>query len=319
MLERVNKMQIKTIAIIGMGALGVMYADHFSKKLPEKSVRVIADQTRIERYQKEGIYSNGEPCYFHFVTPEETMTPADLVIFTVKYHALPEAIKAVKNQVGKQTILMSALNGISSEKDIGEVFGMDKVLYCVAQGMDAVKEKNQLIYANKGRLCFGEKKMEKPTEKVTAVANFFDRVKLPYEVDYDMKKRQWGKLMLNVGLNQTVAVFETDYGGVQENGKARDTMIAAMREVIELSIHEGVELNEEDLSYWLNDLAKLHPRGKPSMRQDAEAKRYSEVELFSGTINRLGKHYGVKTPVNEYLYQAIISMEEKYEKLPQEN
>jgi len=33
---------------------------------------------------------------------------------------------------------------------------MDKILYCVAQGMDAVKEGNKSTYDNMGMLCFGE-------------------------------------------------------------------------------------------------------------------------------------------------------------------
>ena len=55
-------------------------------------------------------------------------------------------------------------------------------------------------------------------------------------------KRQWGKFMLNVGVNQTVAVYQTNYGGIQREGEARDTMIAAMREVIALSEKEGIDL-----------------------------------------------------------------------------
>ncbi|WP_439647377.1 ketopantoate reductase C-terminal domain-containing protein [Aquibacillus saliphilus] len=31
----------------------------------------------------------------------------------------------------------------------------------------------------------------------------------------------------------------------------------------------------------------MNPEGKPSMRQDMEAKRHSEVELFGGTVLEL--------------------------------
>ena len=33
-------------------------------------------------------------------------------------------------------------------------------------------------------------------------------------------------------------------------------------------------------------------RRKPSMAQDVEAKRFSEVELFAGTVLSLGKNMG---------------------------
>ena len=127
-----------------------------------------------------------------------------------------------------------------------------------------------------------------------------------------MGKTMWGKLMLNVGVNQTVAVFGPNYGAIQAEGTQRDTMIAAMREVIELSRFENVSLTEDDLQNWLDILLTLNPKGKPSMRQDVEAKRPSEVALFSGTILALGEKHGVETPVNRILYERILQMEANY-------
>ena len=42
-------MKIQTVDIVGLGALGVMYADFFTKKLGKERVRVLADKGRIER------------------------------------------------------------------------------------------------------------------------------------------------------------------------------------------------------------------------------------------------------------------------------
>jgi 2-dehydropantoate 2-reductase len=82
-------------------------------------------------------------------------------------------------------------------------------------------------------------------------------------------------------------------------------MIAAMREAILLSEQAGYPLTEEDLSYWLKVLSVLRPEGKPSMQQDVEAGKTTEVELFSGTVLALGRKYGIDTPVNETLYQKL--------------
>lgn len=48
------------------------------------------------------------------------------------------------------------------------------------------------------------------------------------------------------------------------------------------------------------------------MRQDAEAKRYNEVDLFSGTVIKLGEQFGVKTLVNRYFLDRIQDMEASY-------
>jgi 2-dehydropantoate 2-reductase len=311
-MDKEKDYEIKTVAVIGLGALGILFGNHLSKRMPYKNLRIIADHKRISRYQHDKLYCNGEPCDFNYLTPEEPCEPADLILFTVKYQGLKQAIQDVRNQVGEKTIILSALNGITSEEMIGETYGMEKLLYCVAQGMDAVKEANRLTYEHMGMLVFGDKEKNKKSAKVQAVKNFFQKMEVPHTIDLDMEKRLWGKFMLNVGVNQTVAVIEGNYGDIQKEGPARQRMITAMREVITLSESAGTNLTEEDLTYWLGVLDTLSPSGKPSMRQDLEARRYSEVELFAGTVINLGKKYGVETPVNQELYDTITRIESSY-------
>ncbi len=304
--------EIKTVAIIGLGALGTLFGNLLSKRMGKGDLRFIADKNRIERYTNEKVYSNGEECDFHYVVPEENGSAADLVLIAVKSLQLEAAIKAISHQVGPDTLILSLLNGITSEESIAKAYGMEKVIHCVAQGMDAVKEGNRLTYQNMGKLCIGPQSGGPLPEKVQRVTAFFDQMGLPFEVDDHMKKRMWGKFMLNVGVNQTVAVFGPDYEALQQESGQRMTMIAAMREVIALSKLEGFNLSEEDLAYWLKVLATLNPKGKPSMRQDVEAKRLSEVELFAGTVLKLAKIHNLPVPVNQMLYENIRKIEAAY-------
>ncbi|WP_461390206.1 hypothetical protein [Desulfosporosinus fructosivorans] len=39
-------MTIRTVSIIGLGALGIIFAKHFSDNLPKGDVRVIVNQSR---------------------------------------------------------------------------------------------------------------------------------------------------------------------------------------------------------------------------------------------------------------------------------
>jgi len=304
--------EIKKVSIIGLGALGVLFGSQMRKILPAQDLRVIADEDRIRRYLRDGVYCNGERCDFHYVRPEDPCEPADLLVFAVKSSGLNDAVSEAKNHVGPDTLILSVMNGISSEAIIGSVYGYEKVLYCVAQGMDAVKVGNRLTYHNRGMLCFGEQESGVISERMKAIAAFFDRAGIPYVMRTDMKKYMWGKFMLNVGVNQTAAVYGCNYSGVQQEGVFRDVMILAMREVIALSWKEGVDLTEEDLDYWLSVIKPLHPDGKPSMQQDTEAKRKSEVDLFAGTVLALGEKHGIPTPVNRMLYDKIIAIEKNF-------
>ena len=307
--------KIENIAIIGMGALGVMFGNLFAKKLGNQAVTFIADDSRIERYRAEGVYCNGKKCEFTFANGKNPKKPADLLIFAVKGTALDQAIEQARQLVGEDTVILSLLNGIVSEELIGAALGNQHVLYCVAQGMDAVKFGNELTYAHFGQICIGILSTEpekQPLLQRTLV--LFDDVGMPYTVDTDIKRRLWGKWMLNVGVNQVVMVERGTYGTIQQPGKARDMMIGAMREVIMLAKREGVDLTEEDLNGYVRLMDTLSPTGMPSMRQDGIEKRSSEVAFFSGTVIEKAKKYGVAVPVNESLYAAIKGIEMQYSK-----
>ena len=301
--------EIKTVAIVGLGALGTLFGNILSKGVAPGGLRIVADKGRIAKYEQEKLYSNGEACTFTYVDREAQTGPADLVLIAVKSLQLEDAIATIRHQVGEDTVILSLLNGITSEGVIAQAYGMEKVVPCVAYGMDAVKVQNRLTYQNAGKLCIGPLSGGPVPEKVRRVERFFRAAGVPHEVDVHMNKRMWGKFMLNVGVNQTVAVFGPDYAAIQQQGAQRETMIAAMREVIALSALEGAGLEEQDLHAWLAVLAGLNPQGQPSMRQDVEARRPSEVELFSGTVLRLAKKYGLPVPVNTMLYQRISAME----------
>ena len=143
-------MEIQSIDIVGLGALGVMYADFFTKKLGKEHVRVLADSSRVERYRRDQVTFNGEVCDLGYCDAAQESRTSQLILFTVKYGALAEAMEEVAHLVDEHTILLSALNGIRSEEDLGRRFGADKVVHCIAQKMDALKEGNTATCANRG-------------------------------------------------------------------------------------------------------------------------------------------------------------------------
>ena len=304
-------MNIERIAIVGMGALGVLYGDFLTQRLGRERVGFVVNAERRERYGRMEISANGHRCDFRLIDANETGDPADLVIFAVKATALQQAMEDAAGQIGPDTVLLSVLNGITSERLLEQRFGGKNVVYCVAQGMDAVKLGGALTYTVMGQLCIGVPSEEK-LPALDAVCALFDRIGMPYSREADILHRLWGKFMLNVGVNQVVMVFEGNYGTIQAPGKPREMMIAAMREVLELSKYEGVKLTEDDLNFYVELMNTMSPQGMPSMRQDGLAHRRSEVELFSGTVCRLAKKHGLSVPVNEWLYARVKEMEAAY-------
>ena len=178
--------------------------------------------------------------------------------------------------------------------------------------MDAMKFGSELRFTQMGELHIGVEAGQKQ-ENVDAVAEFFDDIHMPYVVEEDILFRMWAKFMLNVGINQTCMAYETTYSGALTEGtEANDTLIAAMREVITLSNAENIGLSEKDLWLYIDILKTLDPEGVPSMRQDGIARRYSEVEMFAGTVIKMAEKHGIDTPANRLLYQKVKAIEATY-------
>ena len=302
---------INKVYISGLGAIGSAYASRIYDADPGL-VTVIADQDRIRRYSQNGIIVNSKPYPFRFVTPEAAEGPADLILIAVKQHHLQQCIRDICRFVGPETIILSLLNGITSEEIIGREYGMDKLLYSFVVGTDAVREGTATRFSNMGRIVFGERTNLNHSPKVTGVKQFFDRVGVPCQIPGNMLRELWWKFMMNVGINQTSAVLRAPYGVFQKVGEARELMEMACRQVIRLSEKTGINLMEEDINSYLKIINTLSPLGKTSMLQDVEASRKTEVEIFSGTVIELGRKYGVETPVNEVLWRMIRTLEQTY-------
>jgi 2-dehydropantoate 2-reductase len=299
---------IETISMIGAGALGSAYASIFYD-MDKNCVSFVAAGGRLERLRQEGVIVNGKKYFIPVLLSEDLSPPADLMIVAVKHHHLDEAIREMKNRVGKETIIISVMNGIESEERIGAVYGMEKVLYAVSVGIDAVREGNQVTYTKQGKIFFGEAKNPTLTEKVKRVQALFDRAGIIYETHPDMIRMLWWKFMVNVGINQASAVLRAPYSVFQTSQEAQDLMESAMQEVIMIAKKADVNLSEEDTKGFYQFLSVLSPQGKTSMLQDVEAGRKTEVEMFAGKIIELGKHYGVPTPANQMFFDSIKKIE----------
>lgn len=300
--------EIKNVTIVGMGALGLLYGSMMASGGAQ--VHYVVDAERSIRYQNMEVTCNGEPFQFQLVKDTEA-EPADLVLTAVKGTGLPSALNTMASCVGPETVIISVLNGISSEGILGERFGKEKMIHTVAQGMDAMKFGSKLQYTQTGNLYIGLAPGER-AENLDAVKTFFDRTGVGYVEEADILRRMWSKFMLNVGVNQTCMVYGTTYGGVLADGEPNRTMISAMREVIALAGAEGILLNEQDLNQYIDIIGTLSPEGTPSMGQDRINRKPSEVELFAGTVIRLAEKHGLYVPVNRFLYESVQEIEKEY-------
>lgn len=306
-------MEISKVSIVGMGSLGLIFGSFLQDKLGSDNVEFIVDNKRSEMLDYGHRIVNGKSYNFKVVSGEKVVNKSQLILFAIKSTNLESAIETVRASVGESTTIISLMNGISSEKTIGEAFGMEKILFATAEGMDPIRSEHSLSYTNMGYVCIGtDREDESKRNRLNELIRLFERTGLPYKLEKDVMHRLWSKFMLNVGVNQVVMMHEGTFATIQKEGYERAMMIEAMREVIELAGKEGIIISEKDIEFYVGLVDSLNPNGMPSMRHDGLHRIKSEVEMFAGTVIEYGRKHNIPTPINQKIYDSIKLIESKY-------
>lgn len=301
--------KIETVAIIGLGAIGCTIVPYLSKVLDLENLRIIAGGSRKERLEQKGIMINDTIYKLNVISPDTACKPADLVIVAVKYNQLEQAIKDIKNQVGPDTLILSLMNGITSEDEIGGAYGMDKVLYSYTAMNASYKDGVAAFSAGNNKIKFGEPNNKTYSERVLAIKELFDACGIPYEIPENMIRDLWLKYLLNVSGNPVAGILRAKHVLFQKLDSANNARECIAKEVIALSKAMGTGLTDEDLIHMRTIYYNYSPEGRGSMVQDILAGRQTENEMFCGTVIRLGKKYNIPTPANELLYYLVQTID----------
>lgn len=301
---------IKKVTLVGLGAMGAFFAPRLYGMLGE-NFRILAGGARKDRLDKEGVTINGTNYKFPIVTPDKKGDEADLIMIAVKDTGLDSAIEDIKNQIGEKTIILSVLNGVESEEKVARVYGWRHMLYSYMRVSIAMKDGIAKYDPNVGKIHFGEKSNESYSEKVLSVKELFDQSNIPYEIDLDMIYGIWFKFMANIGENMTCAALGVPFGAFQSSSHANYLREAAMKEVKNIANSKGIMLGQKEFDIQNKVMQNMPYFNKPSTLQDLEGKRKTEIDMFSGTVIRLGKEIGMPTPINEMLFHMIKVLEEK--------
>lgn len=299
--------EIKKVILCGLGAIGTIYADKL-EKFDAENFKVLVDEARIERYKTNPIKFNGRQLNFDYILPSQEGFKADLIILATKFAGLKDAIKNIKNFVKEDTVILSLLNGVTSEDIIADVYGKDKMLYSYFIGHSSVRCGNSVTHDDVNTIVFGAE--NNLSENVVAVKNFFDKVGINYKIPDDIKRSMWLKFMLNVSANQPTAILRMTFGDMFENTHFMKFAENIMREVQSVAKAEGILNTETMVDEASKHLKTMTPDGKTSMLQDVEAGRKTEVDMFAGTVIELGKKHGISTPYNKILREMIGIIEE---------
>ena len=301
---------IKNVLICGIGAVGSIYAQKIQKFSP-KDLKILVDEERFTRYSKNPMVFNGKDLVLDYVLPENKDFKADLIIIATKYDGLSDAVKNIKNFVKSDTIILSLLNGVTSESIIAKEYGQDKWLLSYFIGHSAMREGRFITHDGAGKIVFGSKNVDKSRE--LRVKEFFDRVGIDYEIPDDMEHALWLKFMMNVSTNQPSAILRMTFGEMNANEKFLEFSKKLMREVQAVAKAEGVKNTDIMIDEALEAVSEMIPEGKTSMLQDVLAGRKTEVEMFAGAMIEFGKKHNIPVPYNRFMYELFGIIHKNFE------
>lgn len=302
--------EITQVLICGIGAIGSIYADKISC-YDNANLKILVDKDRLEKYQKNPKIFNGHELKLNYVLPDNTNFKADLIMLATKYDGLFDAVKNIKNFVKEDTIILSLLNGITSENILAEKYGRKHIIHSYFVGHSAMRDGNNITFDGKGDIIFGVQNPEiTDINDERILENFFDKAKISYKIPDDIKRSMWLKFLLNVSSNQTSAIFGKTFGEMQNSAKFRKFLENIMLEVVAIAQKEGVKNTNSLLEDAFKVFDTMCAEGKTSMLQDIEAGRKTEVEIFAGTVIELGEKYNIPTPYNKVLKEMIEILEE---------
>jgi 2-dehydropantoate 2-reductase len=289
---------------------------------PDIELAVIADGARAERIRRDGVTVNGVLHHLPVVSPDTPAAqgtpdaPADVVLFAVKGAALPQAIEAAQAWIGPDTIVLSLLNGISSESDIRQATGSAHVLLSLAIGIDAVRVGSQVTYTSLGRIEFGD---DAPAGTAPSPTwRGCTPVRACRRAARGARRHAPGDVVQVPGQLRDQPGLRRARGALPRVPAARFPGAPgdARRPARGHRGGAGAAACRSTSTIWTPGSRcsdGLGPDSRTSMAQDVAAHRPTEVALFAGTLVPMGAELGVPTPVGRTLLDLIRAKEALWE------
>lgn len=301
-------MKIQSVAVLGAGAVGSYVIWGLSHK---KDIRlgVIAEGERADRLKKGGCQINDEVYRPEVWSPQEA-EDVDLLIVSLKYGSLPEALESIKTIVGEHTTVMSLMNGVDSEELIAEQVGDDRVLRSLIK-VASHKEENGYYFNPETTLgiIFGELAAPFDSERVQAIESLFADTGIHFRSTEFIREEIWGKFRLNVCNNLPQAILGAGVGCYSDSTHMKAISDGLRRELEQIALAKGIDMSK--MAGTSGRGSAVPASARYSTLQDLDAGRHTEIDMFSGTLMRMGEELGIPTPYNEYTYHMIKALEEK--------
>lgn len=310
---------LKKITIVGMGAVGGVFAAHLGK-LAQSGVELsaIARGETLKHLQAHGLTWVDAQDEAHAVPLTATDNPADLgaqdlVIVSVKGPSLASLAPTIHALLAPHTLVLVAMNGVpwwffdglqgecaglklravDPEGLIAKHIPTSHVLGCVVHLSAQSPAPGRIEKIKGNHLILGE-----PGGGVSTRVN--DVARLLKDGDFDIKVSPqiqhdiWFKLWGNMTMNPVSALTRAPCDLILDDPLVKGFCTAVMREAQAIGHHIGcvIDQDPEDRHAVTRSLGSF----KTSMLQDVEAGKSIELDALVSVVQEIGEHLQVPTP-----------------------
>ena len=312
-MSRIGSGVIERVCVIGGGVIGSLFAGHLAQVV---DVSVLTRrQAHADALNAHGlrvsVRSDVHATIIAANDPNE-IPPFDLGIIATKAPGLEEAAATLEGHFPEAT-LMTTLNGLGAE-EIVRRHGDWPIISAVTFMSGTRHDDTHVEYILDTETWLGPYE-DTPFERVEEAAALIAAAGLKVEALPDLRPAQWSKLIFNATVNSVAAL----------TGLPHDPHFAAESELTDLGhlVHDlvdegkevaaaaGIELHDDpwEMNVHATQRGSAH---YPSMLEDVEAHRPTEIDLITGALVREAKRHGVDVPLHTALYRLVKAKEDSW-------
>jgi 2-dehydropantoate 2-reductase len=302
-----------TTCIVGAGSIGSLFAAHLA------TVTDVLVLTRRDEHARalneQGLQVSGRHDFVARVTAASDareLPPFELAIVATKATGVEDAAEALAGGSAHATV-MTVQNGLGAE-EIVRTHG-DWPLVSGVTFMSGTKHSDTHVEYILDTPTWIGPYGETPFARVQEIAKLLVDAGLKAEALPDLRPAQWSKLIFNATVNGVAALtglpHNEHFAAESELGDLGHLVHELVDEGKRVAAAAGVELHDDP--WEMNVLAtKRGSAHYPSMLEDVDAKRPTEVELINGALVREAQRHGVDAPLQTAVYRLVKAREASY-------
>ena len=288
------------IAVVGAGSMGCAFGGRLTEAGNEvwlvDSWKEHADKMAREGLRMEGI--GGDRIVAVRASNDPTQVgPVDLVMIFTKSADTKTATAQSLPMIGENTLYLTVQNGLGNREIITSIVGGNRVLSGVTFEGANLLGAGHVRHSSTGRTMIGEidGTVSPRVEKIVAL---FRSAGFDMQISTNVLGEVWGKLLVNCVTSAIAVLTRETIGGLIDYPSGREWMRLVGEEVASVAHALGIRLPYDNVMERLTKNSQGAGPALPSMRQDVEKGRWTEIDFINGAVVREAKRVGVPTPYN---------------------